>query len=108
MEGSAQGRDVVQGLTYPLTFHTPPHPAPARAGRDAVALAHLRDIVPWQIRRFGRRQVRFLIWSRLCLRDWRRQVRLWRNRNVRLRRIRVGNVRNGNILRALQEAAATR
>jgi hypothetical protein len=50
MEGSAQGRDVVQGLTHPLTFHTPPHPAPARAGRDAVALAHLWDIISRRLR----------------------------------------------------------
>ncbi len=64
--------------------HTPPS---ADAGGDEMTLADLGNVISW---RFGglRRQVR------LHLRDWRRDVRLRKNRNVRLRCIWIRDVRH--------------
>jgi hypothetical protein len=62
-------------------------------GEDEVALAGLRNVVSRQLRRLPR-QVRLLAGIRLDLGDWRRHVRLWKNRNVRLRRIRVWDIRH--------------
>jgi hypothetical protein len=59
----------------------------------AALLADLGNVICWRFKGL-RRKVRLLTGIRLYLRDWRRDIRFWKDRNVRLRRIRVRDIRH--------------
>jgi hypothetical protein len=80
-----------QAVNHSSTSHRSPE-----SKFQSDALADLRNVVSRQLRRLPR-QVRLLAGIRLDLGDWRRHVRLWKDRNIRLRRIRVGDVRHGGL-----------